>query len=102
MKTELDTPRSNAAAVMALANQTADPLMLECQLQERKNFALASQLAECAGYLASVNTARTLEHNEETWALQTLDWARGAAEIAARSNAVLAEFDNIHLEEPQP
>lgn len=95
MKTENDTPKSNAAAVMALAEQTADPLMTECQRLERQVRALVDSLSECAGYIASVNTERTMEDKiiGETWALQTLEWAQGAEAIAARANTVLEAYD---------
>jgi hypothetical protein len=95
MKTENDTPKSNAAAVMAIAEQTADPLMNECQRLERQVRELVDSLTECAGYIASVNTERTSEDAEsgETWALQTLEWAQGAYEIAVRANAVLEAYD---------
>jgi len=94
MKTETDTPKSNAAAVMALAEQTADPLMVECQRLERQVRVLVDSLSECAGYIASVDTDHKQYSQGETWALQTLDWAQGAKDIAARANTVLEAYDD--------
>ena len=45
---------------------------------------LAEILAECAGYLASVRTDRQVTHHEELYALQTVEWAEGAVEIAEK------------------
>jgi hypothetical protein len=56
---------------------------------------LAGQLAECAGYLASVRTDRQILHHEELFALQTVEWAEGAAEIAEKANAALKEHDSL-------
>lgn len=55
---------------------------------------LASQLAECAGYIASVRTDCRARIDGEFFALQTLDWAQGAKEIAARANALLEQYDD--------
>ncbi len=57
---------------------------------------LAAQLAECAGYLASVRTDRkTRDEHGEIYAAQTMEWAEGAAEIAERVNATLEAHDDL-------
>ena len=54
---------------------------------------LATQLAECAGYIASVRTDRQITRDGDVYALQTLEWAEGALEIAEKANAVLEAWD---------
>lgn len=59
---------------------------------------LAEILAECAGYLASVRTDRQIVHHEELFALQTVEWAEGAVEIAEKANAALEAHDDIRCD----
>lgn len=60
---------------------------------------LASQLAECAGYLASVRTDVTMTDTAgQKWALQTDEWAEGAAPIAEKANEVLEKHDSLMLD----
>ena len=54
---------------------------------------MAAELAHCAGYIASVRTDRLITWHEELYALQTLEWAEGAFEIAEKANAVLEAHD---------
>lgn len=56
---------------------------------------LAIELAKCAGYIASVDADRQILHREEMWALQTVEWAEGALEIAEHANAVLEQYDDF-------
>lgn len=59
---------------------------------------LAAQLAECAGYIASVRTDRQLTRDGDVYALQTLDWAEGALGIAEKANAALEAYDEALAE----
>ena len=54
---------------------------------------MAAELALCAGYIASVRTDRQITWHEELYALQTVEWAEGAVEIAEKANAVLEAHD---------
>lgn len=54
---------------------------------------MATELANCAGYIASVRTDRQITWHEELYALQTMEWAEGAVEIAEKANAVLEAHD---------
>ena len=54
---------------------------------------MAAELAHCAGYIASVRTDRQITWHEELYALQTVEWAEGAVEIAEKANAVLEAHD---------
>lgn len=79
---------------MAIAEQTADPLYHECQRLERQVTLLVDRLSECAGYLASVRTDRKIRDQfGDVFAGQTLEWAEGAAPIAAQANEVLEAYD---------
>lgn len=90
----IETPKTNAAAVMALAEQTADPLYQQCQRLERQVTLLVDRLTECAGYIASVRTDRICTDEQgEIFAGQTQEWADGAKEIADRANTVLERYD---------
>jgi hypothetical protein len=64
-------------------------------LRDKHADSLAAQLAECAGYIASVRTDRQITHHEELYALQTVEWAEGAYEIAEKANAMLEAHDNL-------
>ncbi len=55
---------------------------------------MAAELANCAGYIASVRTDRQITWHEELYALQTVEWAEGAVEIAEKANAVLEAHDS--------
>ena len=59
--------------------------------------ALANQLAECAGYLATVDTDRQILWHESLYALQTVEWAEGASEIAERANKLLETHDDLQV-----
>ena len=59
--------------------------------------ALANQLAECAGYMATVNTERQIIWHESLYALQTVEWAEGAAKIAERANRLLEAHDDLQV-----
>lgn len=90
----IETPKTNAAAVMALAEQTADPLYQQCQRLERQVTLLVDCLSECAGYIASVRTDRLIKGADgDHYAAQTVEWAEGAKDIADRANAVLEQYD---------
>lgn len=56
-------------------------------------FELASSLGACAGYIASVRTDRQITQDENVYALQTLEWAEGAVEVAQYANAALEAYD---------
>ena len=60
---------------------------------------MAAELAHCAGYIASVRTDRLITWHEELYALQTLEWAEGAFEIAEKANAVLEAHDAATTED---
>lgn len=65
------------------------------KLRDQHADKLAAQLAECAGYLASVRLDRQITHHENLYALQTVEWAEGAAEIAEKANAALEAHDDL-------
>ena len=56
---------------------------------------MAAELAHCAGYIASVRTDWQITWHEELYALQTVEWAEGAIEIAEKANAVLEAHDTF-------
>lgn len=60
---------------------------------------LAASLADAAGYLGSVRTDRTfVSADGETFALQTQEWAAGAAQYAETALPLLDEHDeDIHV-----
>lgn len=58
---------------------------------------LAAALADATGYLASVRTDRRHEQAGETFVLQTLEWAEGAEQFAAKANELLEKHDEFHL-----
>lgn len=58
-------------------------------------FELASSLGACAGYIASVRTDRQITQDENVYALQTLEWAEGAVEVAQYANAALEAYDKV-------
>ena len=60
---------------------------------------MAAELAHCAGYIASVRTDRLITWHEELYALQTVEWAEGAFEIAEKANAVLEAHDAATTED---
>ena len=72
-------------------------MLCECQAElatERARLKeMAAELAHCAGYIASVRTDRQITWHEELYALQTVEWAEGAVEIAEKANAVLEAHD---------
>jgi len=68
---------------------------LRAERDEAKRLAaqLAAQLADCAGYIASVRTDRQITREGDVYALQTLEWAEGAVEVAQYANAALEAYD---------
>ena len=84
-----DDLRAERAALRARAERAEAELAKErARLKE-----MAAELAHCAGYIASVRTDRLITWHEELYALQTLEWAEGAFEIAEKANAVLEAHD---------
>lgn len=59
--------------------------------------ALANQLAECAGYIASVRVDRRYKDplDGTIYCGQTRDWAAGAKDISDRANQLLEKHDEI-------
>ena len=85
----------NAEAAWAFARTLERELAKErARLKE-----MAAELAHCAGYIASVRTDRLITWHEELYALQTLEWAEGAFEIAEKANAVLEAHDAATTED---
>lgn len=79
----------NAEAAWSFARTLERELATErARLKE-----MAAELAHCAGYIASVRTDRQITWHEELYALQTVEWAEGAVEIAEKANAVLEAHD---------
>ena len=60
-----------------------------CRRLEVENKMLVDALVKAAGYLASVRTDRKLIRDGDEYALQTMDWAKGALEYAEAANAAL-------------
>lgn len=57
---------------------------------------LAATLAEVAGYLAATRTDRQhVDDDGEVWALQTMDYAEGAAEYSEKANKLLEAHDEL-------
>ena len=54
---------------------------------------LAQRLSDVAGYLASVRTDRVITQEGTEFALQTLEWAEGAAECAEQAQSDLALYE---------
>lgn len=70
-----------------------DELKAELATERARLEEMAAELAHCAGYIASVRTDRQITWHEELYALQTVEWAEGAVEIAEKANAVLEAHD---------
>ena len=70
----------------------------EEQILKLRNHAsdLAEILADMTGYMRAMNTDRKLERDGETYALQTMDYAEGAAEYCDKADAVLTAHDELH------
>lgn len=77
-------------------------LRAEREAAKRLASQLAAQLAECAGYIASVRTDRQITRDGDIYALQTLEWAEGAVEIAEKANAALESYDAYMEGERKP
>lgn len=73
--------------------QQRDTLERELATERARLKEMAAELAHCAGYIASVRTDRQITWHEELYALQTVEWAEGAVEIAEKANAVLEAHD---------
>ena len=57
---------------------------------EARQMLLSQRLADCVGYLSSINTKRLFRDKEgEVYALQTLRWTQGAAIFADNALAAL-------------
>lgn len=56
---------------------------------------LAEALANMAGYMRAMNTDRQMERCGETYALQTLEYAEGAAEYCDRADVLLTAHDEL-------
>lgn len=85
---QLDAIASCDAAVVRAERAEAELATERARLKE-----MAAELAHCAGYIASVRTDRQITWHEELYALQTVEWAEGAVEIAEKANAVLEAHD---------
>lgn len=59
---------------------------------------LEQELANCAGYIASVRTDRRCNVDGEIYALQTLEWAEGGIKIAEEINEFLESIDAARKE----
>jgi len=79
--------------LVAALDQALDIAQAELAAERARLDAMAAELANCAGYIASVRTDRLITWHEELYALQTLEWAEGAFEIAEKANAVLEAHD---------
>lgn len=56
---------------------------------------LAAALADMTGYMRAMNTDRKLERDGETYALQTMEYAEGAAEYCDRADVLLTTHDEL-------
>lgn len=97
INTEMNTPTPQTDdAQWGHGKVTADfarTLERELAKERARLKEMAAELAHCAGYIASVRTDRLITWHEELYALQTLEWAEGAFEIAEKANAVLEAHD---------
>lgn len=88
-----DDAYDDLRAERAAANARAERAEAELATERARLKEMAAELAHCAGYIASVRTDRLITWHEELYALQTLEWAEGAFEIAEKANAVLEAHD---------
>ena len=79
--------------LVAALDQALDIAQAELAAERARLKEMAAELAHCAGYIASVRTDRQITWHEELYALQTVEWAEGAVEIAEKANAVLEAHD---------
>jgi len=96
----MNTPTPRTDEARRIDNGDTHPLLDEMETMERELATerarlkeMAAELAHCAGYIASVRTDRLITWHEELYALQTVEWAEGAFEIAEKANAVLEAHD---------
>lgn len=91
-------PTNDMAEETAPLNTTSQPQSLAASDLLAHCRKLAETLSEVAGYLAATRTDRGhVDDDGEVWALQTMDYAEGAAEYAAKANALLEEHDALML-----
>ncbi len=95
-ETERNNLRADLDAIKAILTEEkarAERAEAELAAERARLKEMAAELAHCAGYIASVRTDRLITWHEELYALQTLEWAEGAFEIAEKANAVLEAHD---------
>lgn len=81
----------NPAGLTLIVEQIQADAKLELQTENKM---LADAPVKAAGYLASVRTDRNMKDTEgNEWALQAVDWAKGAVEYADAANAALEAYD---------
>ena len=90
---QLETELAALTAERDAARARAERAEAELATERARLKEMAAELAHCAGYIASVRTDRLITWHEELYALQTLEWAEGAFEIAEKANAVLEAHD---------
>ena len=95
-ETERNNLRADLDAIKAILTEEkgrAELAEAELATERARLKEMAAELAHCAGYIASVRTDRLITWHEELYALQTVEWAEGAFEIAEKANAVLEAHD---------
>ena len=90
----------NLARVTLLACH--DKYILAARAAEQRNAELVDTLADMTGYMRALRTDNTLERDGVIYALQTMEYAEGAAEYCDRAEALLAAHDEPRAESPTP